>query len=384
MCDGMVVLGSATPSLEASYQASEGTFRLIRMDRRAREEAKLPDVHVVDMRRELMSGNKTMFSRLLYEKLRERLEKGEQSMLFLNRRGYSSFISCRSCGEAVRCPHCDVTLTLHRNGQLKCHYCGYVVPMVRNCPSCGSPYVAGFGTGTQKVEEKLKELFPDARILRMDMDTTQGKNGHEAIIAAFANEEADILVGTQMIVKGHDFGRVTLVGALAADTSLFASDFRACERTFQLLTQAAGRAGRSGLQGEMVIQTYKPDHYSIQTAAGQNYEAFYQEEIQYRKMMHYPPCICMAELIFSSPSEENAAQAAKAVAEHLRSRLHSRQGQVLGPAAADIGKINDIYYYHMFLRMADREQLNGELEAVNSFMEWTKCKKDVMIQFDIY
>lgn len=384
MCDGMVVLGSATPSLEASYQASEGTFRLIRMDRRAREEAKLPDVHVVDMRRELMSGNKTMFSRLLYEKLRERLEKGEQSMLFLNRRGYSSFISCRSCGEAVRCPHCDVTLTLHRNGQLKCHYCGYVVPMVRNCPSCGSPYVAGFGTGTQKVEEKLKELFPDARILRMDMDTTQGKNGHEAIITAFANEEADILVGTQMIVKGHDFGRVTLVGALAADTSLFASDFRACERTFQLLTQAAGRAGRSGLQGEMVIQTYKPDHYSIQTAAGQNYEAFYQEEIQYRKMMHYPPCICMAELIFSSPSEENAAQAAKAVAEYLRSRLHSRQGQVLGPAAADIGKINDIYYYHMFLRMADREQLNGELEAVNSFMEWTKCKKDVMIQFDIY
>lgn len=383
LCQGMVVLGSATPSMEANYQAFLGNFRLIRMQRRARTDAKLPEVQIVDMRQELRSGNRTMLSRLLYEKLKERLENKEQSMLFLNRRGYSSFISCRSCGEAIRCPHCDVTLTLHRNGKLKCHYCGYTIPMVRSCPSCGSPYVAGFGMGTQQAEEKLKEFFPEARILRMDLDTTKGKHGHEAILTAFANEEADILIGTQMIVKGHDFGKVTLVGALAADTSLFASDFRACERTFQLLTQAAGRAGRSGLPGEMVIQTYKPDHYSIQTAAGQNYEAFYQEEIRYRQMMHYPPCVCMAELIISSPTEEQAAQAAKAIADHLRSRLNQR-GQVLGPAPASIGKIQDIYYYHLFLRMADREPLNEELEAVNAFMEWTNFKKDVMIQFDIY
>lgn len=383
ICGGMVVLGSATPSLESAYQAGCGRFRLVKMDKRAKEEAVLPSVHIVDMRQEMMSGNKTMFSRLLYEKLKERLDKKEQSMLFLNRRGYSNFVSCRSCGEAVRCPHCDVTLTLHRNGRLKCHYCGYTVPMVKNCPSCGSPYVAGFGTGTQKVEEKLQELFPEARILRMDTDTTQGKNGHENIIAAFANEEADILVGTQMIVKGHDFGKVTLVGALAADTSLYTSDFRACERTFQLLTQAAGRAGRSGLPGEMIIQTYKPDHYSIQTAASQNYAAFYREEIRYRKMMNYPPCSCMAEIIFSSPSEENARETAKAVASALHNRLDSGKGQVLGPSAADIGKINDIYYYNLYLRTADREQLNRELEYVNSFMEWTKCRKDVMIQFDI-
>ncbi|MDY2628567.1 MAG: primosomal protein N' [Lachnospiraceae bacterium] len=383
ICGGMVVLGSATPSLESAYQAGCGRFRLVKMDKRAKEEAVLPSVHIVDMRQEMMSGNKTMFSRLLYEKLKERLDKKEQSMLFLNRRGYSNFVSCRSCGEAVRCPHCDVTLTLHRNGRLKCHYCGYTVPMVKNCPSCGSPYVAGFGTGTQKVEEKLQELFPEARILRMDTDTTQGKNGHENIIAAFANEEADILVGTQMIVKGHDFGKVTLVGALAADTSLYTSDFRACERTFQLLTQAAGRAGRSSLPGEMIIQTYKPDHYSIQTAASQNYAAFYREEIRYRKMMNYPPCSCMAEIIFSSPSEENAGETAKAVASALHNRLDSGKGQVLGPSAADIGKINDIYYYNLYLRTADREQLNRELEYVNSFMEWTKCRKDVMIQFDI-
>lgn len=381
MCQGMVVLGSATPSLETNYQASQGAFRLIEMDRRAKEDASLPAVHVVDMRQELISGNKTMFSRLLYEKLKNRLEKGEQSMLFLNRRGYASFISCRSCGEAIRCPHCDVTLTLHRNGMLKCHYCGYMVPMVKACPSCGSPYVAGFGTGTQKVEEKLKELFPEARILRMDLDTTQGKNGHEKIIAAFANEEADILVGTQMIVKGHDFDRVTLVSALAADTSLYTSDFRACERTFQLLTQAAGRAGRSGLAGEMVIQTYKPEHYSIQTAASQSYREFYQEEIRYRKMMHYPPCTCMAELIFSSPSEPHAEEAARETAKALRS--HAKSSQVLGPAAADIGKINDIYYYHVYLRTADREEMNRELAYVNSIMEWTKCKKNVMIQFDV-
>ena len=384
ICGVLVVLGSATPSMESAYQAQIGKFRLVSMKSRARADAVLPSVSVVDMRQELLAGNKTMFSRLLYEKLSERLEKREQSMLFLNRRGYSNFVSCRSCGEAVRCPHCDVTLTLHKNGTLKCHYCGYTIPMVPSCPSCGSPYVAGFGTGTQKVEEQLQEVFPSARILRMDLDTTQGKNGHEAILAAFANEEADILVGTQMIVKGHDFGRVTLVGALAADTSLYASDFRACERTFQLLTQAAGRAGRGERPGEMVIQTYRPEHYSIQTAALQNYGKFYQEELQYRRMMHYPPCSCMAEVIFSSSSREHALQMAERTAKALRnSPFAGKGGSILGPQPSPVGKINDIYYDHLYLRMEDRQQLNDCLAFINSFIEWTKSQKDVMIQFDI-
>lgn len=384
MCGGMVVLGSATPSMESCYQAAQGRFRMIQMNRRARDDAFLPAVHVADMRQEMMAGNKTMFSRLLYEKLKERLERREQSMLFLNRRGYSSFVSCRSCGEAIRCPHCDVTLTLHRNGQLKCHYCGYTIGMVKQCPSCGSSYVAGFGTGTQKVEERLQELFPEARILRMDMDTTQGKEGHEKIISAFANEEADILIGTQMIVKGLDFGRVTLVGALAADTSLYTNDFRACERTFQLLTQAAGRAGRSGLPGEMVIQTYKPEHYSIQTAAAQNYRDFYVEEIRYRRMMKYPPCSCMAEIILSSPQEKHAEELAKQAAGALRSHGGDGSIQVLGPSPAVIGKINDIYYFHLFLRTAERGRMNRELAFLNQVLGEVKLKKDVLIQFDIF
>lgn len=383
MCNGLVVLGSATPSMEACYQSAIGNYRMVQMKKRAREDAELPSVSVVDMRREMMAGNKSIFSRLLYEKLKERLERGEQSMLFLNRRGYSTFVSCRSCGEAVKCPHCDVTLTQHRNGQLKCHYCGYTIPPVRTCPSCGSSYVAGFGTGTQKVEERLQELFPDARILRMDMDTTQGKNGHEKIIEQFSNEEADILIGTQMIVKGLDFGKVTLVGALAADTSLFTSDFRACERTFQLLTQAAGRAGRSGLPGEMIIQTYKPEHYSIETASRQSYESFYREEIRYRKMLKYPPCSCMTEVIFSSPSENNAAELAAVTADELRKRAAENGMQILGPAAASIGKINDIFYYHIFLRCQNRDLMNQELVFINSSTEWTKTRKNVMIQFDI-
>ena len=284
----------------------------------------------------------------------------------------------------MKCPHCDVTLTQHRNGQLHCHYCGYRIPMISRCPSCGSPYVAGFGTGTQKVEEQLQKLFPEARILRMDMDTTQGKNGHEAILSAFANREADILVGTQMIVKGHDFSQVTLVAALAADTSLYSSDYRSGERTFQLLTQAAGRAGRSGLPGEMIIQTYKPEHYSIQTAAAQDYRQFYKEELLYRQVLRYPPCSCMTEVIVSGKNEQNVQSAAQEAAQALRMQSRQKILQVLGPAPSNIGRINDIFYYHFFLRTFDREEMNQHLAYINSFMEWTKLKKDVMIQFDIY
>lgn len=382
LCDAAVVLGSATPSVESAYYASTGTYRLVTMNTRAHAKAVLPGVKVVDMRKELRMGNKTMFSRYLYEQVKNRLDKKEQVMLFLNRRGYENFMSCRSCGEPLKCPHCDVSLTLHRNGRLHCHYCGYITNPVKQCPACGSPYIAGFGMGTEKVEEKLQELFPEARILRMDLDTTKGKDGHEKILSAFANEEADILVGTQMIVKGHDFKKVTLVSALAADTSLFASDFRACERTFQLLTQAAGRAGRNEIPGEMVIQTYKPEQYSIVTAAAQDYDAYFKEEISYRRIMNYPPYSCMCEVIFSGRSSKDVLYSAQISANGLRN-LRIREMQVLGPSQPHIGKINDIYYYHLFIRTRTRGMMNETISWLQKQMKDNDLYKNCLVQFDL-
>ena len=282
-----MVLGSATPSVDSYYRCGTGEYRLYTLDRRAVEHAVLPPVEIVDLRRELEAGNKSILSRRLAELLKERLEKGEQSILFLNRRGFTGFLSCRSCGAAMKCPHCDVSLTLHRGGRLICHYCGYEKAVPRVCPVCSSRYIAGFGAGTQKVEAMVEKQFPGARILRMDADTTSGKGGHEAILSAFAGGQADILIGTQMIVKGHDFPNVTLVGVLAADLSLHGASYDATERTFQLLTQAAGRAGRGRLPGQVVFQTYSPEHYSVRMAAGQDYEGFYREELPYRRLLHY-------------------------------------------------------------------------------------------------
>lgn len=288
MCGARVVLGSATPSVESYDRAKQGKYRLFEMKERVSARP-LPSVYTVDLREELRNGNRSIFSDKLRELITDRLEKKEQIMLFINRRGVAGFVSCRSCGEVIKCPHCDVSLNLHNNGKLVCHYCGYEQPMVKECPSCGSPYIGGFKAGTQKIEEMVKRQFPTARVLRMDLDTTRKKGGYEEILSAFANGEADILIGTQMIVKGHDFPNVTLVGVLAADLSLHISDYRAAERTFQLLTQAAGRAGRGHRQGEVVIQTYQPEHYSVVTAAEQDYEAFFEQEIFLREMMHYPP-----------------------------------------------------------------------------------------------
>lgn len=244
MQNASVVLGSATPSLEAYTKALRGEYRMFSLHTRAKADSRLADVAVVDLREELKDGNKSIFSRRLQQMIGDRLEKKEQIMMFINRRGYANFVSCRSCGEAIKCPHCDVTLTLHKDNRLVCHYCGYSIPMPDKCPSCGSPYIANFGVGTQKIEMMAKKMFPQARVLRMDLDTTSKKGGHEEILSAFAEGDADILIGTQMIVKGHDFPDVTLVGVLAADLSLYTPDYRAAERTFQLLTQAAGRAGR--------------------------------------------------------------------------------------------------------------------------------------------
>ena len=260
--DASVVLGSATPSMEAMYRARSGEYVLLEMRNRSRMQ-QMADVYIADMREELKNGNRSILSGRLRELMEDRLKKGEQIMLFLNRRGYSGFISCRECGHVIKCPHCDVSLSVHRDGKMRCHYCGYEQPKVTVCPECGSRYIGEFRAGTQQIEDLVRETFPQARVLRMDMDTTRQKDAHEKILSAFANEEADVLVGTQMIVKGHDFPNVTLVGVLAADMSLYTGDYRSGERTFQLLTQAEGRAGRGDRPGEAVIQTYDPSHYAI-------------------------------------------------------------------------------------------------------------------------
>lgn len=352
LCGADVVLGSATPSVESFARALQGEYGLLRLTRRAAENSRLPQVETVDLREELKSGNKTMFSRRLTELVEDRLSRGEQIMLFMNRRGYSSFVSCRSCGEAVKCPHCDVSLTLHNNGRLCCHYCGYSVPMPEKCPACGSPYIAGFGTGTQKLEEMTKRLFPGAKVLRMDADTTSKKGGHEEILSAFACGEADILIGTQMIVKGHDFRNVTLVGIMAADLSLNTPDYRCAERTFQLLVQAAGRAGRGERGGNVVIQTYSPEHYSIEAAARQDYEAFFRREMAYRRMMNYPPACRMSAILLMARDEAILTAFGDEVLGKTKDLLARRREpfQLIGPVNAPVYKVNDIYRKILYIK----------------------------------
>ena len=308
LTNSLLLLGSATPSIESFSRAESGEYRKFCLTKRAVLGSCLPNVQVVDMRKELASGNRSVFSRELREKMEECLAKKQQMMLFINRRGFSRVVSCRSCGKPIECPHCDVALTEHLGDKLVCHYCGYTKAMPRSCPLCGSPYLAGFGLGTQKAEMMIKAQFPSARVLRMDMDTTSKKDGHEQILDSFRRREADILVGTQMIVKGHDFPGVTLVGILAADMSLYNCDFRSSERTFQLLTQAAGRAGRGMEPGNVIIQTYDPENYSIQTAANQDYESFYNQEIRFRRRMQYPPIGWMCEVMAVSADEKLANQ----------------------------------------------------------------------------
>ena len=347
MEDASVVLGSATPSMEAMYRARRGEYVLFEMKNRSRMQ-QMARVYTVDMREELKNGNRSILSVKLRELMEDRLGKGEQIMLFLNRRGYSGFVSCRECGHVVKCPHCDVSLSVHRDGKMRCHYCGYEQPKITACPECGSHYIGEFRAGTQQIEEIVHEIFPRARVLRMDMDTTRRKDSHEKILSAFANEEADVLVGTQMIVKGHDFPNVTLVGVLAADMSLYTGDYRSGERTFQLLTQAAGRAGRGERPGEAVIQTYDPSHYAIETAAAQDYEAFYEEEIRYRELMGYPPAEQLLAVLISGGDEALLEKGCYYLKEYILRVIRKISPEetaagVIGPASPGIDKIKDVY-----------------------------------------
>ncbi|WP_313153991.1 replication restart helicase PriA [Lacrimispora sp.] len=378
-----LVLGSATPSLEAYTKALQGEYQLFHLTERAKKNSRLAAVSVVDLRQELKEGNKSIFSRNLKALIEDRLEKREQAMLFINRRGYANFVSCRSCGEAIRCPHCDVTLTLHNNSRLVCHYCGYSISMPDRCPACGSPYIANFGVGTQKIEQMTKKMFPAARVLRMDLDTTSKKGGHEEILTAFSEGEADILIGTQMIVKGHDFPNVTLVGVLAADLSLNTPDYRSAERTFQLLTQAAGRAGRDFRNGDVVIQTYSPEHYSIVTAANQDYEAFYRQEMAYRRMMKYPPASGLLTVQFSSRQEDCLKEASAAAAGFIGPLAQQEAVQVIGPVDASVYKINDIYRKILYLKQENYDILIKIRDQIDGFSE-NHCQMfdQVMVQYD--
>lgn len=377
-----VVLGSATPSLESFYRshAEEQEYELLTLRERSQKQS-LPDVHVVDLREELKAGNRSIISEKLHELIEDRLQKKQQTMLFMNRRGYAGFISCRSCGYVVKCPHCDVSLTSHRGGKLVCHYCGYEEPEISVCPSCGSKHIGGFRAGTQQIEELIKKEFKDARVLRMDMDTTKEKDGHEKILEQFANGEADILVGTQMIVKGHDFPNVTLVGILAADMSLYADDYRAGERTFQLLTQAAGRAGRGSEKGEVVIQTYSPEHYAIETAANQDYEAFYEAEISYRSIMGYPPVEHLAAILITG-KEEALLETASSYIKSYAERVNKHEVGIIGPTSPSVGKVKDMYRRVIYLKHGQYDVLIDMKDKLEKYIEINPGFQNMWIQFD--
>ncbi len=384
MAGAIVVLGSATPSVDSYHAALRGEYVLLELSRRI-EDKPLPSCETVDMREELKKGNRSILSGRLQELLEDRLGKRQQAMLFLNRRGLAGFVSCRSCGYVPRCPHCDVSLSQHGGGRLVCHYCGYEEAQPAVCPECGSKYISGFRAGTQKIEEIVGKRFPQARLLRMDFDTTRKKEGYEQILSAFSNHEADILIGTQMIVKGHDFPDVTLVGVLAADMSLHTGEFHAAERTFQLLVQAAGRAGRGRHPGEVVIQSYDPGHYAIELAQRQDYRAFYETEIRYREMMRYPPCGHMMVMVAASRDEMTASLSAELLAKKVRGAVEGGKLPglaVIGPANAAVAKVKDIYKKVVYFKHGDYGMLVKVKDALERFVNAHREFSSVAVQFD--
>ncbi|MDX5476250.1 MAG: primosomal protein N' [Bacillaceae bacterium] len=377
-----VVLGSATPTLETFARASKGVYQLLTMDRRMSEQG-MPTVDIIDMREELREGNRSMFSRSLLEKLQERIEKKEQSVLFLNKRGYSSFVMCRDCGYVVECPHCDISLTYHRSSnQLKCHYCGYEQPVVSSCPSCDSDHFRFFGTGTQKVEEEITKLLPEARVIRMDVDTTSRKGSHEKLLDKFGKKEADILLGTQMIAKGLDFPDVTLVGVLTADTMLNLPDFRASEKTFQLLTQVSGRAGRHELPGEVIIQTYTPEHYAVKLASNHDYLAFYEKEMMMRKLHQYPPFYFTALVTVSHEQLPKVVTVTERITNYLQLNL-SQNAIILGPVASPISRIKDKFRYQCIIKYKQEPKLQEILKSILEKYQQQMAQDNLSITIDL-
>ena len=383
LCGASVVLGSATPSVEAYAHALNGEYQLWTLKKRAGN-AILPKTQIVDLREEFKKGNRSIFSEELHKKITECLERKEQIMLFLNRRGFAGFVSCRACGQVIKCPHCDVTLTYHRNGKLRCHYCGHEEVFTKQCPICKSPHVAAFGLGTEKVEAALHQEFPAARVLRMDMDTTKRKHAHEEMLAAFAAGKADILLGTQMIVKGHDYANVTLVGILAADLSLHEQDFRSGEKTFQLLCQAAGRAGRGEKAGNVIIQTYSPEHYAIVAAARHSYENFFKEEYTYRKLMAYPPCAHMLVILIQSGDESQSIIAMLRIEKIIEQSQSGESNpiQILNPGQASLSKLKDVYRQVLYLKHKEEERLLDLKRRLEPVLEKHPMFAGISIQFD--
>lgn len=368
----LLVMGSATPDIDSYHRAVTGEFLLLQLKERTKG-SRLPEVFVTDMRKELEDGNRSAFGLPLQQAIRENLEKGQQTMLFLNRRGYSTFVSCRKCGEALTCPSCNVSYTYHASDKaLVCHYCGKEVPVPKTCPSCGSHYIRYFGTGTQKIEEETRRLFPEASVLRMDADTTTGKNGHARILELFGKGKADILIGTQMIAKGHDFPNVTLVGILAADLSLNLGTYQAAETCFQLITQAAGRAGRGELAGRVFIQTYQPENHAIRMAAAQDYEGFYQEEILLRQAMEYPPFSHIFSVLITGEMEQEVILAAQRLGAYMNHYAERAGCTVVGPAPAPLPKFRGEFRWQIFAKGTDAERLKA-------FVLYTveQTKKDV-------
>jgi primosomal protein N' (replication factor Y) len=379
MCSAAVVLGSATPSLETYHNGARGKYRLLELPERI-EKRPLPKVEILDMREEFHRTNKDeVLSRKLVEEIGERLSRHEQVMVLLNRRGYSAFVLCRGCGESVHCKNCAISMTYHkREHRLVCHYCGYTRPAPKTCPKCGSEFVQYLGTGSEKLEHLLHGMFPQARIARLDRDTVRGRDDFERILSALHAGEIDLLVGTQMIAKGHDVANVTLVGVVASDAALSFPDFRAAERTFQLLTQVAGRAGRGDMPGKVVLQTFFPDHYAIQLAAAHDYRGFYEKEIRFRSWMHYPPFNAVSNVLVRSPKLEEALAWSGVLGKWFAStRLEGVR--VMGPAAAVIVRLKTEYRYHFLLKSASRERMNDVLRAMLEHADTQKIPRNHVV-----
>ncbi|MEG3261710.1 primosomal protein N' [Streptococcus suis] len=368
-----LVLGSATPSLETRARASRGVYGRLTLNQRANPLARIPEVEVVDFRDYIGQQEASNFTPVLIEKIREKLARKEQVVLMLNRRGYSSFVMCRDCGSVDQCPNCDISLTLHMDTKtMNCHYCGFQKGIPQTCPNCQSRSIRYYGTGTQKAYDELQELLPEARILRMDVDTTKKKGAHEDLLERFGRGEADILLGTQMIAKGLDFPNVTLVGVLNADMALNLPDFRSSERTFQLLTQVAGRAGRADKEGEVLIQTYNPNHYAIAFAKEQDYEGFYRYEMGIRKNLGYPPYYFTVGLTFSHKSEEFVVKKAYETVAFLRQHLTDAI-QILGPTPKPIARTHNLYHYQIILKYRHEDRLE---EVLNQILDWTQEREN--------